>query len=94
MQRVFTRSVGERWQRGDIRDYPTATWTGIAKSSDCSVDDFSEPVEEMASNESRLALHQRVLDLESQLEEVTSEMLKLKATSKPRKQSKVKSNGT
>ncbi len=91
MQRVFTRAVGVRWQRGDIRDYPTATWTGLAKSSDCSVDDFSEPVEEMASNESRLALHQRVLDLETQLEEVTAEMLKLKA---PRKQSKVKSNGT
>lgn len=46
MQRVFTRDVGRNFKRGEARDLPMPTWTGIAASEGKPLDAFSRPVDE------------------------------------------------
>ncbi len=42
MQRIFTRDVGTKFKRGDIRSFPRGTWKGIADSAGARLDAFSE----------------------------------------------------
>ena len=46
MQRVFTKATG-RYERGQIADYPKATWDQIAASAKSSIDAFSAPVDKV-----------------------------------------------
>ena len=42
--RVFTKDVGKRFKKGDVRDYPAPTWSGISRSLKLKLDKFSQPV--------------------------------------------------
>lgn len=44
MLREFTQDVGERFAKGEQRDYPRGTWDGISDSAGLSLDKFSRPV--------------------------------------------------
>ena len=41
MQRVFTKDVG-RFKKGDVRDYPKATWIDLGKPYKMKPEDFSK----------------------------------------------------
>ena len=45
MLREFTKSVG-RFSKGERRDYPSGTWTGVANSVGERLDSFSRPIED------------------------------------------------
>lgn len=40
MQRIFTKDVG-RYKKGEVRDYPNATWQNLSRSLKQKLDDFS-----------------------------------------------------
>lgn len=45
MNREFTREVG-RFAKGTVKNYPLATWKGIAHSAAADLDDFSRQIGE------------------------------------------------
>lgn len=44
MERMFTRDVGKRFKKGEVRDYPGATWNDIARIVGRKLDTFSSLV--------------------------------------------------
>jgi len=48
---MFTRDVGTKFQRGDIRDYPMPVWRQIEKNEGVELKKFSSPVADLAQAE-------------------------------------------
>ena len=48
MERVFTRDLGSKFKRGDIRDYPPGTWRQIAVNARMPMDKFSRTTHDAA----------------------------------------------
>lgn len=50
MQLQFTKDVGQRFKKGDVRDYPKRTWTDIERSAGRDLASFTradiQPVED------------------------------------------------
>ena len=48
MERVFTRDLGSKFKRGDIRDYPHGVWRQIAVNARMPMDKFSRTTHDAA----------------------------------------------
>lgn len=42
MERMFTKDVGKRFKKGDVRDYPPSTWVTIARNVKMKLETFSQ----------------------------------------------------
>ena len=45
MERIFTKNIGKRFKKGDVKDYPPIVWANIEKSAKANLESFSRPAD-------------------------------------------------
>lgn len=65
MQRVFTKNVGKRFKKGDVRDYPPVTWQQIAANARMKLDTFTTPAANMLRKSTAATMAKPVADADA-----------------------------